>query len=101
MALVPRVPWGGVPHIFIVRGRAIGKCIYFPDIGIKKDLNFHNFGIRNGADFQNFGVKSRGVGAICQGGVCGNPGFGCGFHNPSSFGHPFHVSRMYRNNVPV
>ena len=40
-----RLP-GGALHIFRVRGRAIGKDIYFPDIGIKNGINFHNFGIR-------------------------------------------------------
>ena len=48
---------GGALHIFWVRGSAIGKGIYFPDIGIKSCINFHNFGIRNGTDFQNFGMK--------------------------------------------
>ena len=38
-------------------GRAIGKGIYFPDIGIKNGINFYNFGIRNGTDFQDFGMK--------------------------------------------
>ena len=51
---------GGVLHIFWVRGRAIGKCIYFPDIGIKNGINIHNFGIRNGTDFQGFGMKYKG-----------------------------------------
>ena len=48
-----RIP-GGALHIFRVRGRAIGKGIYFPDIGIKNGINFHNFGIRNGTYFQDF-----------------------------------------------
>ena len=39
---------GGALHIFWVRGRAIGKGINFPDIGIKNGINFHNFGISNG-----------------------------------------------------
>ena len=34
---------GGALDIFRVRGRAIGKGIYFPDIGIKNGINFHNF----------------------------------------------------------
>ena len=50
-------PGGGALHIFRVRGRAIGKGIDFPDIGIKNGINFHNFGIRNGTDFQDFGMK--------------------------------------------
>ena len=41
-----------------VRGRAIGKGIYFPDIGIKSAINFHNVGIRNGTDFQDFGMNN-------------------------------------------
>ena len=44
-------------HIFWVRGRAIGKGIDFPDIGITNGINFHNFGMRNGTDFQDFGMK--------------------------------------------
>ena len=48
---------GGALHIFWVRGRAIGKGIYFLDIGIKNSLNYHNFGIMNGADFLDFGMK--------------------------------------------
>ena len=40
-----------------VRGRAIGKGIDFPDIGIKNGINFYNFGMRNGTDFQGFGMK--------------------------------------------
>ena len=48
---------GGALHTFWVRGRAIGKGIDFPDIGIKNGINFHNFGIRNGTDFQGFGMK--------------------------------------------
>ena len=48
---------GGALHIFRVRGRAIGKGIDFPDIGIKNGINFHNFGIRNGTDLQDFGMK--------------------------------------------
>ena len=47
-------PRGGALHIFRVRGRTIGKGIYFPDIGIKNDINFHNFGIRNGTYFKDF-----------------------------------------------
>ena len=31
---------GGALHIFRVRGRAIGKGIYFPDIDIKNGINF-------------------------------------------------------------
>ena len=39
-------------------GRAIGKGIYFPNIGIKNGINFHNFGIRNnGTKFQDFAMK--------------------------------------------
>ena len=38
---------GDALHIFWVRGRAIGKGIDFPDIGIKNGIIFHNFGIRN------------------------------------------------------
>ena len=38
---------GGALDIFRIRERAIGKGIYFPDIGIKNGINFHNFGIRN------------------------------------------------------
>ena len=48
---------GGALHIFRVRGRAIGKGIYFPDIGKKNGINFHNFGIRNGTYFQDFYMK--------------------------------------------
>ena len=48
---------GGALHIFRVRGRAIGKGIYLPDIGIKNGINFHNFGIRNGTYFQDFYMK--------------------------------------------
>ena len=48
---------GGALHTFWVRGRAIGKGIDFPDIGIKNGINFHNFGIRNGTDFQGFDMK--------------------------------------------
>ena len=48
---------GGALHIFRVRGRAIGKGIYFPDIGIKNGITFHNFGIRNGTYFQDFYMK--------------------------------------------
>ena len=44
----------GALHIFRVRGRAIGKGIYFPDIGIKNGINVHNFGITNGTYFQDF-----------------------------------------------
>ena len=50
---VPR----GALHIFRVRGRAIGKGIYFLDIGIKNGSNFHNLGIRNGNYFQDFYMK--------------------------------------------
>ena len=35
-------PGGGALHIFWVWGRAIGKGIYFQDIGIKNGINFHN-----------------------------------------------------------
>ena len=45
---------GGALNIFLVRGRAIGKGIYFPDIN---GINFHNFGIRNGTYFQDFYMK--------------------------------------------
>ena len=45
---------GSALHIFRVRGRAIGKGIYFPDNGIKNGINVHNFGIRNGTYFQDF-----------------------------------------------
>ena len=48
---------GGALLIFRVRGRAIGKGIYFPDVGIKNGINFHNFGIRNGTYFQDFDMK--------------------------------------------
>ena len=48
---------GGALRIFRVRGRAIGKGIYLPDIGIKNGINFHNFGIRNGTHFQDFYMK--------------------------------------------
>ena len=48
---------GGALHILRVRGRAIGKGVYFPDIFIKKGINFHNIGIRNGIYFQDFGMK--------------------------------------------
>ena len=48
---------GGALHIFWVRGRAIGKGIYFQGIGIKNGINFHNFGIRNGTDLQDFAMK--------------------------------------------
>ena len=42
---------GGALHIFWVQGRAIGKGINFPDIGVKNSINFHNFSIRNGTEF--------------------------------------------------
>ena len=48
---------GGALHIFRVRGRATGKGIYFPDIGIKNGINFHNFGTRNGTYFRDFYMK--------------------------------------------
>ena len=48
---------GGALRIFRVRGRTIGKGIYFPDIGIKNGINFHNFGVRNSTDFHDFGMK--------------------------------------------
>ena len=50
---------GDAQHIFWVRGRAIGKGIDSPDIGIKNGINFHNFGIRNlsTVDFQGLGMK--------------------------------------------
>ena len=48
---------GGALHIFWVRGRAIGKGIYFQDIGIMNGINFHNFGIRNGTDLQDLAMK--------------------------------------------
>ena len=44
---------------FWVRGRAIGKGIDFPDIGIKNGINFHNFVTRNGTDFQDFFMKCK------------------------------------------
>ena len=47
----------GAQDILKVRGRADGKGIYFPDIGIKNGIYFHNFGIRNGTDFQDFGYE--------------------------------------------
>ena len=52
--LIPR-GGRGAQHIF--RGRAIGKGIDFPDIGIKNGINFHNFSVRNGTDFQDLGMK--------------------------------------------
>ena len=54
---VLKVP-GGALHIFRERGRAIGKGIYLPDIGIKNGINFHNFGMRNGSRFW-YEIKSR------------------------------------------
>ena len=48
---------GGALRIFLVRGRAIGKGIYFPKIGIKNGVNFHKIGTKNGTDFQDFGMK--------------------------------------------
>ena len=48
---------GGALHIFWLPGHAIGKGIYFQDIGIKNGINFHNFGIRNGTDLQDFAMK--------------------------------------------
>ena len=48
---------GGALDIFRVRGRAIGKGIYFPDIGIKNGISFLDFGIRNGTYFQDFYMK--------------------------------------------
>ena len=48
---------GGALDTFWVQGRAIGKGIYFPDIGIKNGINFHNFGIRNGTYFQDLYMK--------------------------------------------
>ena len=51
---------GDALHILRVRGRAIWKGIYFPDIGIKNGINVHNFGIRNGTDFQDLqGMKCK------------------------------------------
>ena len=47
----------GALDTFRVRGRAIGKGIYFPDVGIKNGINFHNFGIRNGTYFQDLYMK--------------------------------------------
>ena len=47
----------GALHIFWLRGRAIGKGIYFQDIGIKNGINFQNFGTRNGTDLQDFAMK--------------------------------------------
>ena len=43
-----------------VWGRAIGKGIDFPDIGIciKNGINLHNFGIKNGINLHNFGIKN-------------------------------------------
>ena len=44
LTMFTRTPGGGgALHIFWVRGRAIGKGIYFQDIGIKNGINFHNF----------------------------------------------------------
>ena len=49
---------GGALHIFRVRGRAFGKGIDFPDIGIKNGINFQHFGTRNGIPiFEDFGMK--------------------------------------------
>ena len=50
-------PPGSALHIFQVRGRAIGKGVYFPDIGTNNGINFHNFGIRNGTYFQDSYMK--------------------------------------------
>ena len=47
---------GGALHIFWVRGRAFGKCIDFPHIGISNGIDFYNFGINNGTDFQDSSV---------------------------------------------
>ena len=38
-----------------------------------------------------FDYGSGGVGAISQGRVCLNPGFGFDFYNLSSFGYPFQI----------
>ena len=54
------ISWGGALHIFWESGSAIGKGIYFPDIGIKDCINFHKFGrpsLRNGTNFEDFGMK--------------------------------------------
>ena len=45
--------------ILIVRGRAIGKGIDFPDIGIKNGITFYNFSIRKGTDFEDFDMKPK------------------------------------------
>ena len=59
---IKEIALGGELHIYIlwVRVRAIGKGIYFPDIGIKTGINFPNFGVRNGTDIQDFGMKCKG-----------------------------------------
>ena len=49
----------GALHMFRVRRRAIGKGIYFLDIGIKSGINFHNFGVMNGTYFQDFEMKNK------------------------------------------
>ena len=51
-----QVPQGCTTNI-LGTGNAIGKGIYFPEIGIKNGINFHNFGKRNGTDFQDFSMK--------------------------------------------
>ena len=39
---------GGCTTYISGTGTCHRKGIYFPDIGIKNDINLHNFGIRNG-----------------------------------------------------
>ena len=53
----PIITPGGALHIFWVRGRAIGKGIDFPHIGISNGIDFYNFDIRNGTNFQDSSVR--------------------------------------------
>ena len=48
---------GGALRIFWVRGRATGKGIDFPHIGISNDIDFYNFRIWNGTNFQDSSVR--------------------------------------------
>ena len=54
--VAPQLP-GAALHIFWLQGRAIGKGIDFPHIGISKGIDFYNFGIRNGINFQDSGIR--------------------------------------------
>ena len=49
---------GGLLHIFLVWGRAIGKGIDFHDFGMRNGVNFQDFGIRSGILFRKIGIRS-------------------------------------------